>query len=245
VYLPGYALADRENKILLQDLYARLGDDWVKSGVFSHGMYVTNADSSEIESLFNVGFGKERVDAMLDLRTLSIPNIGDPADVTIRRAGPGDNEHLGNLSHVIMEALSNPPYWHPTVPEDYPELREGWAELADDKEWKVWLALEKNEILGCVGFIKKVEDDGDMFAAPKTVYLSIAATASKARGRGIANILTWRGLEESRRDGFEICYTNWISSNFLASRYWPRFGFADIGYRLSKRVDPTISWTRK
>jgi len=46
---------------------------------------------------------------------------------------------------VIMRALANAPYWHPTVPEDWDELREGWAELADDKEWTVWMALEKNK----------------------------------------------------------------------------------------------------
>jgi ribosomal protein S18 acetylase RimI-like enzyme len=245
VYLPGYALADGESAAVLQDLYACLGDDWVRAGVFSHGLYVSTADADVIEALFNIGFGKERVDAMLDLRALEIPDIEDPASVTIRRAGTGDNKFLGDLSHIIMEALSNPPYWHPTIPEDYPELKEGWSELADDQEWKVWLALDKEESLGCAGFVEKKEDETDMLAASKTVYLSVAATPPQSRGRGIANVLTWRGLDEARRDGFEVCYTNWISPNFLASRYWPRFGFKDVGYRLSKRVDPTISWTRK
>jgi predicted GNAT family acetyltransferase len=245
VYLPGYALADGESTIVLQDLYACLGDDWVRLGVFSHGVYVSAADASIVQALFDIGFGKERVDAMLDLRTLEIPKLEDPANITIRRAGKDDNEHLGNLSHIIMDALSNPPYWHPTIPEDYPELREGWSELVDDAEWKVWLALEKDEALGCVGFVEKKENETDMLASPKTVYLSVAATTQKARGRGIANVLTWRGLEEARRNGYEICYTNWISPNFLASRYWPRFGFKDVAYRLSKRVDPMIAGQRE
>ncbi len=244
VYLPGYALADDESATVLQDLYAHLGDDWVRAGVFSHGLYVSAADVDIIQAWFDIGFGKERVDAMLDLRPLDIPKVDDPTDVTVRRAGKGDSEHLGNLSHIIMEALSNPPYWHPTIPEDYPELREGWSELADDQEWKVWLALEKDEAFGCAGFVEKKEDDTDMLAAPKTVYLSVAATTPKARGRGVANVLTWRGLDDARKDGFEICYTNWISPNFLASRYWPRFGFEDVSYRLSKRIEPMIAWTR-
>lgn len=245
VYFPGYTLADGENAAILQDLYARLGDDWVRAGVFSHGLYVSAADVDVLQAWFDIGFGKERVDAMLDLCSLGIPKTNDPAGVTIRRTGKGDNEHLGNLSHVIMEALSSPPYWHPTIPEDYPELREGWSELADDSEWKVWLAIEGNEALGCAGFVGKKEEEDDMLAAPKTVYLSVAATTPQARGRGVANVLTWRGLEESRNDGFEICYTNWISSNLLASRYWTRFGFKDVGYRLSKRIGPMISWTRR
>ena len=44
IQLPGYALADGESEEVLQDLYARLGEDWVDNGVFSHGMYVSAAD---------------------------------------------------------------------------------------------------------------------------------------------------------------------------------------------------------
>jgi hypothetical protein len=32
VYLSGYALAEKENPAVMQDLYALLGDDWVKKG---------------------------------------------------------------------------------------------------------------------------------------------------------------------------------------------------------------------
>ncbi len=245
VNLPGYALKEGESMTILQDLYAQLGDDWVKAGVFSHGVYVSAAEPKVIEGFFNIGFGKERVDALVDLRSIEIPALENNKNIYIRRAGKGDNENLGNLSHIIMEALSNPPYWHPTIPEDYPELKEGWSELADDQEWKVWLALEKERALGCVGFIEKKEVETDLLAAPKTVYLSIAATEPETRGRGIASALIQRGLEEARSDGFDICYTNWISSNFLAARFWPRFGFKDVAYRLSKRIDPMISWTRK
>jgi len=84
-----------------------------------------------------------------------------------------------------------------------------------------------------------------MLASPRTVYLSVAATKSQARGRGISTVLTWHGLEQALKDGYEICYTNWISPNLLASRFWPRFGFKDVAYRLAKKVDPSIAWTRE
>ena len=245
VYLPGCGLAEGEKPSMLQDLYARLGDEWLKHGVFSHAAYVSAADRPVIEAFFNMGFGKERVDALLDLRTLDIPQLADPDGVTIRIAGKGDNHHLGSVSHLIMDALSSAPYWHPVPPEDYLELKEGWSELADDEEWTVWMALEDGSVLGTVGFRPEWEEDEQMLAAPHTVYLSVAATLPQARGRGVANLLTWRGLERARREGYEICYTNWISPNFLASRYWPRFGFKDVAYRLSKQVNPLIAWTRK
>jgi GNAT superfamily N-acetyltransferase len=244
VTLPGYALAEGGNPEIIQDLYALLGEDWVRKGIFSHGLYISTADAHVVEALFNVGFGRERVDALLDLRGLSIPEVETPAGVTIRQAVPGDNAHLGGLSDVIFRALANPPYWHPTVPEDWAELYEGWSELADDKEWTVWLALEGDEALGTVGFTHQVEADTDLLASPKTIYLSVAATKPQARGRGLSTALSWHGLKQAREAGYEICYTNWISSNLLAARHWPRYGFQDVAYRMSKRIDPQIAWTR-
>ena len=138
---------------------------------------------------------------------------------------------------------ARPPYWHPTIPEDFEDLREGWSELANEKEWTVWMALENDEPMGVVGFTLQEESVTDMLANQHSVYLSIAATKPQARGRGISTYLTWNGLEQSRRAGFEICYTNWISPNLLASRHWPRYGFTEVSFRLSKRIDPMISWT--
>ena len=244
IYLPGYGIADSEGTRLLQDLYALLGDDWVRKGCFNHYVYLSALDADGIAALFDLGFGKERVDALLDLRSLTIPDVEAPTGVTIRKAGPGDNEQLGSLSNIIFSALAKAPYWHPTVPEDWDELREGWSELADDKEWTVWLALENDRALGMIGFRPEQEDDTQMLVPPSTVYLSVAATRPEARGRGINTHLTWLGLQQAQKDGYEICYTNWISPNLLASRFWPRFGFQDVAYRLAKKVSPMIAWAK-
>ena len=101
-----------------------------------------------------------------------------------------------------------------------------------------------DEALGTVGFHPEEESDTGMLVSPHTTSLSVAATKPKARGRGISTALTWRGLGQARKDGFEICYTDWISPNLPASRFWPRFGFKDVAYRLSKRIDPMIAWTK-
>jgi len=244
VYLPGYALAEDERPSVMQDLYTLLGDGWVRTGHFNHYLYISAADKDILDALFDLGFGKERVDALMDFSTLEIPNVEEPAGVTIRKAGQGDNAHLGSLSNVIFRALGKAPYWHPTVPEDWGELHEGWSELADDKEWAVWLAFDNDEALGTVGFRPEHEEDTQMLVSPHTNYLSVAATKPQARGRGISTALTWQGLKEACKDGYEICYTNWISPNLLASRFWPRFGFKDAAYRLAKKVSPMIAWAR-
>lgn len=244
VHLPGYAIGQNESPAILQDLYALLGEDWVKTGNFNHYLYISAADGLILDALFDLGFGKERVDALMEFSSLEIPEIKEPADVTIRKAGKGDNALLGSLSNVIFRALAKAPYWHPTVPEDWDELYEGWSELADDPEWTLWLALAGNKALGAVGFTMQKEADLDMLASPHMAYLSVAATAPQARGRGINTALSWHGLEQARKDGFEVCYTNWISPNLLASRFWPRFGFKDVAYRVAKKVSPMIAWAK-
>jgi len=245
VYLPGYALAEGEGSAVLQDLYALLGEEWVQKGNFNHYLYISAVDADVIGALFDVGFGKQRVDALLDLHSIEFPEVEKPAGITIRQAGTGDNAQLGSMSNIIFRALGNAPYWHPTLPEDWEDLREGWAELADDKEWTVWMALdEKDDILGTIGFRPELEEDTQMLAAPRTYYLSVAATKPHARGRGINTALAWHGLEQACKEGFDICYTNWISPNLLASRFWPRFGFKDVAYRLAKSVSPMIAWAK-
>ena len=242
VYIPGYALANDEQPVTLQDLYSLLGEDWVRKGCFNHYLYISAADQNILQALFNLGFGKERVDALMDLRSLKFPEVEAPSGITIRQAASGDNAYLGSLSNVIFRALAKAPYWHPTMPEDWDDLYEGWSELADDKEWTVWLALDNNEALGTVGFRPEEEQATQMLVSPRTVYLSVAATKPEARGRGVSTFLSWHGLEYACEQGYEICYTNWISPNLLASRFWPRFGFQDVAYRVGKKISPMIAW---
>ena len=110
--------------------------------------------------------------------------------------------------------------------------------LPDDKEWTVWLALEEDEALGTVGF-RPEEEDGHADARLSTDHVpergSHKTTGTRTRHQHCP-YLAWIGA--GTQEGFEICYTNWISPNLLASRFWPRFGFKDVAYRLGKKGQP-------
>jgi GNAT superfamily N-acetyltransferase len=243
VRLAGSALAEGESVTTLQDLYVVLGDDWVKAGVFIHHTYLSVADEDIVDAWFDLDFGKERIDAILDFSQVEIPENQIPEGMEIRRAGPGDNEDLAGLSDIIFRELAKPPYWHPTPPEVWNELREGWSEIADDTNMTTWLAIENGQALGMIGFYEQEQDDADMLAAPKMSYLTVAATREEARGRGIGTTLAWTGLAYCKQNGDEYCITNWISPNLAASRFWPRFGFREVAYRLTKQINPMIAWT--
>ncbi len=245
VRLPGSALAEGESVTTLQDLYVLLGDDWVDEGVFIHHTYLSAADEDIVNAWFNLDFGKERIDAVLDFSQIEMPENQIPEGIQIRRAGPGDNELLAGMSHIIFRELAKSPYWHPTPPEVWDELREGWAEIADDTTMTAWLAIENGKALGMIGFYEQEQGDADMLAAPKMSYLTVAATREEARGRGIGTALAWTGLAYCKQNGDDYCITNWISPNLAASRFWPRFGFKDVAYRLTKQINPMIAWTSK
>jgi len=244
VYLPGYAIAEGENADIIQDLYALLGDEWNKEGCFNHYAYTSAADVDMLDAWFLLGFGKERVDAMMDLRALKIPEHKIPQDIEIRPAGKGDNDHLASMATLISEHYAKAPRWHPLVPEELPELREGWAELADDEAWHVWLALDGSETLSTIGY-KAYEEEADNLLAPRLcAHMSVAATKESARGRGISTALTWLSLEETHKSGNDYCHTDWQTANLLASRFWPRFGFKPVAYRLARTINPMIAWAK-
>jgi len=256
VYLSGYGLAGGASVAILQDLYALLGEDWVRRGIFSHNLYISAADHDVIQGMFEIGFGQERVDALLDLRTLEIPSLDEPEGMIIRRGGKGDEEHLGSVAYVMINVLTSAPYWLPISPESSIAWKERWGSRADNEDWMVWMALETDgqsspaKALGTAAFLLEhpnpLEQDAElqMLGSARTVTLGTAVTRPEARGRGVANILTWRGLEQARGMGFEVCLVNWVGPNLLASRYWPRFGFQPAAYRLSKQIHSQIAWAR-
>ena len=245
VNLPGSALADGEDVEILQDLYVLLGDDWVKQGIFIHHTYLSKANADIVDVWFNLGFGKECIDAILDMSKIEMPKIKVPDGIQIRRAGQGDNEHLESISHLIYRELEKAPYWHPTPPEEWVELRQGWGELADDEGVNAWLALDGEKVVGAIASWVEKESDSDMLVRSNMFTLSVAATSPESRGKGVGSALAWTCLAHGLDQGFKYCHTDWISPNLAASRFWPRFGYQEVAYRLTKNINPMIAWTRE
>ena len=244
VYLPGYALAQDESADVMQDLYALVGEEWNQRGCFNHYLYISSANKDLFEAFFSLGFGKERADALMDFREFKSPQYKLPDEVEIRRAGRGDHEYLASLATLIAQHYTRAPRWHPVMPEEIPELRAGWAELAEDSSWQVWLALSGQEALGSIGYTYRDESYDDILVAPKCVHMSIAATKESARGRGISTALTWLSLEAMYRQGYAFCHTDWQTADLSAARFWPRFGFETVAYRLARKIEPTIAWAK-
>ena len=128
------------------------------------------------------------------------------------------------------------------MPDDIEKQVAGWVEIASTESDLAYLAMENGQALGSLGFFVEEELDDDMTITPHCRYMTIAATVAAARGRGIGTALAWHGLKQAREHGAEYCLTNWQSANLLAARFWPRFGFVPVAFRLARVINPAIAW---
>jgi len=224
------------------DLYARLGQQWVQSGIFAHFVVVPASEVEVMRLWFGQSFGIEHVHAVLDLRSLALPDFLAPVGVTIRLATDDDRGALARMSDVVWRHQLQAPVWAAMLPESAEANRAGWLELLDDPAVDVWLAFEQGEAIGSQAYYPSEMIGEHLLGNDTTCHLAIAGTRPDARGRGIASALTRAGLEHARRRGFAFCETDWRSTNLLSSRFWPSFGFRAAFYRLHRRVDDRIAW---
>jgi GNAT superfamily N-acetyltransferase len=242
VRMPGCAYAQDCSPEVVRDLYAALGQQWIDYGVFSHFALIPVFDPDLLQAWYSLSFGIQQVHALLDLRTIEIPKLVLPDGIEIRRARPGDEEILSDLSDLIWRHQVGAPVWGIQLPEVEGEMREGWAELASDPSWMVWLAFEDGKAIAMQGYRPTETSQMDLMIPEKCCQLTVAGTRPAARGRGIGVALTLHGLHKAREAGNHYCETDWRSTNLLSSRFWPRRGFHAIYYRLARRIDSRIAW---
>jgi ribosomal protein S18 acetylase RimI-like enzyme len=240
----GCALAPGQDPELVQDLYATLAAPWVEQGIFDHFSLTPIADPALVQAWFSLSFGIEQVHALLDLDPIEEAPVPPPPGVEIRLAGPEDRDRLGDLPNVIWRHQVKPPVWGIMLPEAYTELQEGWAELTEDPNVRMWLAFMNGKAVGVQAYWPAEEADDDLLIPPGCVHLSVAGTLEEVRGLGIGLALTRRGLGDARAAGYRTCEADWRSTNLLASRFWPKQGFWPVVYRLVRRIDPRIAWAR-
>jgi ribosomal protein S18 acetylase RimI-like enzyme len=242
VHLPGYALAADQPADRFHELYAALGAHWVAHGCFEHFALVTAPDGPSVDAWFRLSFGLQQIYALLDpqRRALTPPSL--PAGITIRQAVTDDRATLADLSALIWRHQVRAPIWAIHVPETEVETRASWAELVDDPTYTVWLAEDRNQVVG-VQIYSPAEDADDAMHIPEAcTVLHVGGTRAEARGRGIMTALTWHGLTQARERGYRSCAIDWRSTNVQAARAWTRQGFRPTTYRLVRRIDARIAW---
>ncbi len=245
VRMPGCAYDEKYGPEPVRDLYAMLGARWVQQGIFTHFARISALDAPLVHAWFSMAFGIEQVHAVLDLETIPTTPPPMPDNVTVRPLTADDRDVLANMSDTIWRQLTQAPTWAIQVPENAAETREGWRELADEEDYKVWLAFHNDKLVAMQGYVPADAGDEDMSVPDNSAELGVAATLPAARGLGIGRVMTHNTLTKAREAGFRYSETDWRSANLLASRFWPNRGYKPVLYRLSRRIDQRIAWATR
>lgn len=240
----GHAIDPAVDVELYRDLYAAAGPDWLAYGCFKHYALVPAADDAVLGAWYGLGFGQEQIYALRRLtdEDRDAEREATPEGVTLRHATLDDGAALSEMATLIARHQAGPPVWVPVPPEYLPELREGYAELVDDPEATVWLALRGDQVVGFQAYFSTEPSYADPLTPKACIELKVAGTREGERSQGIGRVLTQRGLAEAQAQGYAYCLTDWVATNLLSSRFWPRQGFRPVVYRLMRNIDARVLW---
>jgi len=242
IHPAGAALNKEGDPEIFRDMYAVLGDIWVRNGIFDHFLLLPGIGHTQLDPWLRVGFGFEQTHALLDLKQIRHDTYKRNAELSIRKARPEDRDILRSFSTVIPLAHAGQPVWGVALPEDMPEVRDGYGEILDDPSFITWLAFQNDTPVGMQAYRLLTEEQQNLLLPEKTIRLTVGSTVTEARGQGVSTTLLATGLQYAIEQGYHYCETDWRTTHLLSSRYWPKQGFQPVAQRLVRKVDPRIVW---
>jgi GNAT superfamily N-acetyltransferase len=222
-------------------MYAALAEHWVEIGCLEHYV-VLPPDEAALRAWFSLGFGMQQVHALT--RTDGVPEPRTGSHSSIRRAGRDDLDAVRPLTSVIGEHQAASPVFAAHLPQIAADYVDGHAELLADESVGYFVAERAGRAVAYLAMIPAEGGDGDLYIPERCVELAVAATLPEQRGSGVMTALTHHAFAWAQAEGFEFCLTDWRSTNRLSARFWPRFGFEPVAYRLHRTIDARIAWAR-
>lgn len=240
IYPAGLGIDPTCSLELLRELYARLGEVWVRNGFFDHFILALN-NPKWLEPWLRLGFAYEQAHALLDLDQFPFDSLSPNPEITVRRATEADRETVQSFYNIIPRQHAAPPVWGVALPEDLPEIYEGYGELLDEEGTTLWLAYWRGRPVGLHAY-RTLLDGVDFLAPAGALRLTVASTVPEARGQGVSSTLLAVALQDAYARGYRVCETDWRITNLLSSRHWEGKGFKEVAKRLVRKVDQRIVW---
>jgi ribosomal protein S18 acetylase RimI-like enzyme len=244
----GHALAPQVSAELYRDLYAAAGPAWLRLGCFDHYVQIPASDSAALEAWFSLSFGKEQAYALCSLTAGRVEQAQQAArlkaatGLVVRKAAPEDRLWMEEASPWIRRYQAGPPVWGAALPEDEPEIRQGYGELVSEPGTIAWLAFLGGRVAGQQVYQPAEPADDSLLTPTACRSLQVASTHPELFRRGIQLALTAAGFADASAAGCQAIQTDWRTTNLSSARFWPRQGFQPVMYRLVRRVDARISW---
>lgn len=235
------AISEHEHPRLIRLLYADAGAEWIKHGYFNHTAMVPLGEKRLLSEWLDQSFHFEQKYAVLPLERYEPKAAASQPAMAIRRGGKADVLLYKKMALWNSIHQTAAPSWNPITKETMEGVKRGYEELAEEEGAYVWIAEQGEQVAGFHVYYK----DGDAYnmAMPENcIELPAASTNPNLRGKGVGRSMANHCFSELKKEGFEFIYTDWRTSNHLASYFWPGLGFEPVIVRMSRQIDPRIAW---
>lgn len=232
----GIAIPRRNLMLFFRHLYSATGSQWVRDGVLNHYLVCPDIPAWQ-QAAFSLSFGREQAYAVASLQEMLVePPL--PAGIQIRSVLPEDADQLFAKGHWIAAHLNNEPVWEPVPQQHLDAILPEYAKLANDDTSTTMVAVDGDKIVGYVVLYTVDVGPEHLLGVPSAGEFAAAAIDPAYRTRGVGRALFSRLINEARQQNYKILITDWRTTNLVAARYWPTFGFKTFAYRLLRRVNP-------
>jgi GNAT superfamily N-acetyltransferase len=215
----------------IADLYAVLAEGWVADGVVTHSVTVPAGDAET--PWFNLSFGRQQAYAHAEVAAMTEPAV--PDGMTVAEVGPEVLDDVVQFRDLITRHQALSPVFSRATEAWYEQLREAWVDILASEETRCFLARRDGVP---AGFLLSEDAEG-LLAPPGSVELRVAAVPPESRGGGVGAALLSAFIADARARGATQAVADWRTTNLLASRFWPRWGFRPVAYRLVRTIDLT------
>jgi GNAT superfamily N-acetyltransferase len=219
----------REARAVIEALYARLAERWVRDACIEHVVTVLADDAVALETFGQLGFGATVVDLVRDLAP--VPQSA-ASEFTVRRAGPADTNAIGRLDEGLRRHLSASPVFLVLGAPTSPELQR--RRLADP-DVATFIAEVDGAALAFLRIGPCATDVATIVRDSGTASVTGAFTVADRRGEGVASALLDAALAWARTSGYARCGVDHESANVDAARFWRRH-FTPVAYSLTRRL---------
>jgi GNAT superfamily N-acetyltransferase len=120
----------------------------------------------------------------------------------------------------------------------YDQARAEWEQGFDDEDFTTFVAERDGRVVGsAVGCSLSVSTMHRGLARPDpAAFFAFAAVRPQARGTGAGRALGEAVIDWAAKAGYDRIVADWRSTNLLASRAWPRLGYAETFLRLHRLI---------
>jgi len=219
----------REARAVIEALYTRLAERWVRDACIEHVVTVLADDTVALETFGQLGFGATVVDLVRDLAPVPKPAA---SGATVRRAGPTDANAIVRLDEGLRRHLSASPVFLVLGTPVSPELQR--RRLADP-DVATFVAEADGVAIAFLRIGPCATDVATIVRDSGTASVTGAFTVGDRRGEGVASTLLDAALAWARAAGYVRCSVDHESANVEAARFWRRH-FTPVAYSLTRRL---------